>query len=116
VGIVELAAEMRRIREHGIEIVVVTMGAGGALLADEGGVVHAVAPAIDEVNPTGSGDLFLAGLAVGVEAGQRPRDALALGVACGTAGATHLAPELPADFDANAWRSRVALEIVMGDG
>ena len=65
VGVLELADEMRRIRDHGIEIVVVTMGSEGALLADRDGVVHALAPGIDEVNPTGSGDLFLAGLTVG---------------------------------------------------
>lgn len=112
-GIVELAAEMRRIQEHGIEIVVVTMGAEGALLADEAGVVHAIAPRITEINPTGSGDLFLAGLTVGIEAGQRPRDAIALGVACGTAGATHLPPELPADFDPGAWRERISVEVVV---
>ena len=111
-GVVELAAEMRRIREHGIEIVVVTMGSEGALLADEDGVVHAIAPRISEVNPTGSGDLFLAGLTVGIEEGRPPREAIALGVACGTAGATHLPPELPPDFDRAAWLPRIAVEVV----
>jgi len=111
-GVVELAAEMRRIREHGIEIVVVTMGSEGALLADEDGVVHAIAPRISEVNPTGSGDLFLAGLTVGIEEGRPPREAIALGVACGTAGATHLPPELPSDFDRAAWLPRIVVEVV----
>ncbi len=111
-GIVELGAEMQRIREHGIEVVVVTMGAEGALLADGDGVVHAVAPQIEEVNPTGSGDLFLAGLVVGIEEGLAPRDAIALGVACGTSGATHLPPELPPDFEREAWRARVRVEQV----
>jgi len=111
-GVVELAAEMRRIREHGIEIVVVTMGSEGALLADEDGVVHAIAPRISEVNPTGSGDLFLAGLTVGIEEGRPPREAIALGVACGTAGATHLPPELPPHFDRAAWLPRIVVEVV----
>ena len=111
-GVVELAAEMGRIRDHGIEVVVVTMGAEGALLVDADGAVHAVAPRISEVNPTGSGDLLLAGLAVGIEEGQAPREAIALGVACGTAGATHLPPELPADFERATWLPRVTLEVV----
>ena len=111
-GVVELAAEMRRIREHGIEIVVVTMGSEGALLADAEGVVHAIAPRVREVNPTGSGDLFLAGLTVGIEEGRPPREAIALGVACGTAGATHLPPELPPDFDRAAWLPRIVVEVV----
>lgn len=112
-GVVELAAEMRRIRDHGIEVVVVTMGSAGALLADAEGVVHALAPRISEVNPTGSGDLFLAGLTVGIEEGQSPREAIALGVACGTAGATHLPPELPPDFERATWLTRVAVEVVV---
>ncbi len=112
VGMVELGAEMERIREHGIELVVVTMGAEGALLADAEGVVQAVAPRIAEVNPTGSGDLLLAGLSVDIEAGLAPRAAIALGVACGTAGATHLPPELPPDFDRQTWQGRVRLETV----
>ena len=110
----ELADEMQRIRDHGIEIVVVTMGPEGALLADSDGVVHAMPPAITEVNPTGSGDLFLAGLTVGIEDGQAPREAIALGIACGTAGATHLPPELPPDFEREAWLPRVTTELVAG--
>jgi 1-phosphofructokinase family hexose kinase len=115
-GVLELAAEMRRLRDHGIEVVVVTMGAEGALLADAEGVVHALAPRISEVNPTGSGDLFLAGLTVGVEEGQSAREAIALGVACGTAGATHLPPELPPDFERAVWLSRVVVDVVAEDG
>ena len=108
----QLAIEMQRIRERGIEVVVVTMGPEGALVADAEGVVRVRVPHIHEVNPTGSGDLLLAGLVVGVERGQRPRDAIVLGAACGTAGATHLWPELPADFDATAWLPRISLEVV----
>jgi len=108
----DLATEMQRIRERGIEVVVVTMGAEGVLVADAEGVVHARVPEIREVNPTGSGDLLLAGLAVGVERGQRTRDAIALGASCGTAGATHLPPELPPDFDPATWVARISLEAV----
>ena len=105
---------MQRIRDHGIEVVVVTMGPDGALLADDEGVVHALAPTITEINPTGSGDLLLAGLSVGIEEGQRPREAISLGVACGTAGATHLPPELPPEFDRATWLSRVTTALVTG--
>lgn len=110
----ELADEMQRLRDHGIELVIVTMGPEGALLADADGVVKAIPPKITEVNPTGSGDLFLAGLTVGIEEGQRPRDAIALGVACGTAGATHMPPELPPGFERGDWLSRVTTELVVG--
>ncbi|MFO7532218.1 MAG: hexose kinase [Candidatus Limnocylindrales bacterium] len=105
----ELATRMQAVRELGIEVVVVTLGADGAMVADREGVVHARVPAIHEVNPTGSGDLLLAGLAVGIQRGDRPRDAIALGAACGTAGATQLKPELPPGFDASDWTPRIAI-------
>jgi len=107
-----LAQEMQRVREHGIEVVVTTMGSDGALVADAGGVAHARVPRIEEVNPTGSGDLLLAGLAAGLEQGRGLHEALALGAACGTAGATHLPPELPPDFDAADWLPRISVEVV----
>ena len=107
-----LAREMQRVRERGIAIVVVTMGAAGALVADADGVVHAQVPQIEEVNPTGSGDLLLAGLAVGIQGGQAVREAIALGVACGTAGATHLPPELPPGFDPAGWTTDIDVEVV----
>ena len=109
----EIAARMVALRASGIELVVVTLGAAGVLLADGAGVVQALVPRVDAVNPTGSGDLVLAGLAVGLERGLTPRDALVLGAACGTAGATHLLPELPPGFDADAWTSRITISTVV---
>lgn len=103
-----LAAEMQRVRDAGIAVVVVTLGAAGALVADDDGVVHVSAPTVDAVNPTGSGDLLLAGLVVGIERGECAREAITLGVACGTAGTTHLLPELPPGFDTGSWRSLVS--------
>jgi fructose-1-phosphate kinase PfkB-like protein len=100
---------MAALRARGIEVVVVTAGAEGALLADDRGVCHASVPPVHVLNPTGSGDLLLAGLVVGIEAGRGLRDALALGAACGTAGATHLLPELPPGFDPAEWLPRIRL-------
>jgi 1-phosphofructokinase family hexose kinase len=109
----ELALAMQELRRaRSIDVVVVTMGAHGALVADADGVSHAHVPEITEINATGSGDLLLAGMAVGIERGQRPREAIVLGAACGTAGATHLPPELPPDFQPADWMSRISLEIV----
>jgi 1-phosphofructokinase family hexose kinase len=105
-----IATEMLELRDRGIEVVVVTLGAQGALLADGQGVCHATVPGVEVVNPTGSGDLLLAGLAVGIEQGWSPREALVLGAACGTAGATCLLPELPTEFDPDAWTPRIRVE------
>ncbi len=107
-----LAAEMLQLRDRGVDIVVVSLGADGVLLADVEGVLRVRVPAIDVVNATGSGDLLLAGLSVGLQQGQAAREAVLLGAACGTAGATHLPPELPSDFSADAWLERLAVEPV----
>jgi 1-phosphofructokinase family hexose kinase len=105
-----LAREMLRLQDAGLATVVVTLGADGALIADAEGVAHVDVPDIDEVNPTGSGDLLLAGLAVGIERGGSMREAMALGAACGTAGATHLPPELPPGFAPAEWMARISIE------
>jgi fructose-1-phosphate kinase PfkB-like protein len=105
----DVAAAMIALLGRGIEVVVVTLGAQGALLADGSGILRATVPRVVPVNATGSGDLLLAGLAVGIERGQPAREALALGAACGTAGATHLTPELPPGFAADEWLPRIGL-------
>ena len=102
-GTCEIAASMS---------VVVTLGGDGALLADATGTIHARVPLVEVVNATGSGDLLLAGISAGIERGLPVREALVLGAACGTAGATHLAPELPAGFDADSWAAGISVEPV----
>jgi 1-phosphofructokinase family hexose kinase len=108
----EIATAMLALRARGIELVVVTLGPEGVLLADDTGVIHATVPQVELVNATGSGDLLLAGLAVGMERSAAPREALVLGAACGTAGVTHLLPELPADFDVATWTARIQVHEV----
>lgn len=107
-----IAADMRRLRDTGIGLVVVTLGAGGALLTDEAGCLHVGVPRVDVVNATGSGDVFLAGLVVGLQHGQTARDAIMLGAVCGTVAATRLPAELPPDFDPSEWLPRFTVEFV----
>lgn len=108
----ELARDMQRVRASGIGLVVVTLGEDGALLADDSGCLRVRVPRVQVVNATGSGDVFLAGLVVGLERGQSARDAIVLGAACGTVAATRLPAELPPDFDEDVWRARITVEPV----
>jgi 1-phosphofructokinase family hexose kinase len=112
----DLAREMIELRGRGLPVVVVTLGSQGALLADDEGVCLASVPEVESLNPTGSGDLLLAGLVVALERGWSLRQALVLGAACGTAGATTLLPELPTDFEAEAWMARVSLSALGAAG
>ncbi len=67
------------------ELVAVTMGHEGALLASRNGVVHRRAPDVPVRSAVGAGDSFVAGMTHGLVSGLTPRDAFLLGMAAGTA-------------------------------
>jgi len=75
---VDAAEELRR---RGAAVVLVSLGANGALLVDENGVLHGEAPAVPR-STVGAGDAFLAGFLAGGGAGaQGLTEALAFGAA-----------------------------------
>jgi tagatose 6-phosphate kinase len=75
---------------QGIPFAVVSLGAEGAVATFEGQTLHAMPPALIARNVIGAGDCLLAGLAVGLQRGFTPAEALRLGVACGAAKARSL--------------------------
>lgn len=81
---------------RGAALVVVTLGAEGALAIAPEGCWQANSPQVEVISTVGSGDSFLAGLAVARLEGRSLAAALALGVACGAANAT---TNLPGRFE-----------------
>jgi 1-phosphofructokinase family hexose kinase len=76
-----------RLQAGGTACAIVTLGAGGAVLADdEGRGWHGCLDAVGPY-PVGSGDAFLAGIVVARERGGSWPEALRLGLAAGTANA-----------------------------
>lgn len=75
------------LRERGVAMPVVTMGDLGAVAADETGVWHAQLASTHVLNAVGSGDCFLAGMAVAIQRRMPLEQALQLAVACGVANA-----------------------------
>ncbi len=72
----------------GIRGVAMSLGAEGALFSIEGkGRLRARAPKIDEINPVGSGDSFVAGIAMGLLHGWPLEQLARTAIACGTANA-----------------------------
>ncbi|MDB5296124.1 MAG: tagatose-6-phosphate kinase, partial [Phycisphaerales bacterium] len=69
--------------------VIVTMGKAGATAWDGEQFWRIPTPAVEAVNPIGSGDAFAAGLAVGLEQGLETSKVYALASACGAANALH---------------------------
>lgn len=71
----------------GVRGVFMSLGAEGALFSLDGERLRAVPPRIEEVNPVGSGDALVAGIAMGLIA-KRPLEEIArTAIACGTANA-----------------------------
>ena len=82
----EAVQVLHELEGRGIAMPTLSLGKRGALLAHEGKVFRAVPPTIEQViNAVGSGDSFVAGLAVALDRGASPEEALRLAAACGTA-------------------------------
>jgi len=73
--------------EKGVKLVVLSLGARGALVSDASQRLHAAPPVIREVNPVGSGDALVAGFAIGLMEGLGLADTARLAIAAGTANA-----------------------------
>jgi 1-phosphofructokinase family hexose kinase len=83
-GALTAAEEIHR---RGIANVVITLGAGGAVMVNAQGRWHVQAPAVKPVNSAGSGDTFLGGLTYVLDNGGSVREALRTAAAAGAANA-----------------------------
>ena len=81
------AEAARQLVARGMTSVVLTIGKDGAVLASAEGCWHAAAPSVETASAVASGDSFLAGLVAAWTSGRSLPDALAWGVAAGTANA-----------------------------
>ncbi|MBD8012145.1 1-phosphofructokinase family hexose kinase [Microbacterium sp. Re1] len=89
-----LVSQMHGVRRQGVDIVVVTLGAGGALAVSAAGAVWVRPPRIEVVNATGSGDTFLAGVLHALGHGQSLPGAVTLAVAASARNAQLPLPDL----------------------
>jgi 6-phosphofructokinase 2 len=78
-------AAMDVVRSGGAEVVLVSLGAAGALLAWRGGSVRILAPTVAVRSTVGAGDSMLAGMAVALSRGFGLQDAARYAVAAGSA-------------------------------
>lgn len=78
---------LQKFMEDGIKLPVISLGAQGYMAGYNQHVYKITVPKIQCKNPVGSGDSFVAGIAVGIERGMAIEDVLSLGAACGTANA-----------------------------
>ncbi len=81
----EAAAAARTLHQRTGAKCAITLGARGAVLADEHGAWYAQPPAVQSKSALGSGDTFLAGMLTALEQGEQPPEALRRAAAAGTA-------------------------------
>jgi 6-phosphofructokinase 2 len=67
------------------EMIAVTLGDAGAVLATRDATMHLMAPKVEVLSTSGAGDSFVAGMVHALAIGWRPEDAFRLGIAAGTA-------------------------------
>jgi 6-phosphofructokinase 2 len=90
------------------ELVAVTMGHDGALLASRNGACFLPTPQVVAASAVGAGDSFLAGMVHALSAKQGPEDALRLGIASGAAAV--LAPGTSLALASDITRLRIAMQ------
>lgn len=88
-------AAARTINRRGVRMVLVTLGAAGAVLVTEDGAWKATPPAIEVQSTVGAGDSSLAGFIIGLDRGMAWEDSLALAVAYGSAAASLPGTRIP---------------------
>jgi ribokinase len=83
--------------ERGVQVVVITLGAQGALLVDHEGAHHQPAPKVTAVDTTAAGDTFTGCLAASVAQGEDVRSALAYACAGASLSVTRVGaqPSIP---------------------
>jgi 6-phosphofructokinase 2 len=87
-------AARQLVTSGGAEIVTVSLGADGALLATGAGCRRLRAPKVKPRSTVGAGDSFLGAMTLGLAQGRTPEDAFMLAVATGTATVLTVGTEL----------------------
>lgn len=91
----ELRRHCCEVAAQGIEVVIVTRGAEGSLACHGHETWYVRPPRIGVINPIGSGDAFVAGLAVSALRGEPLSEGLRLATACAAANAASFAADIP---------------------
>lgn len=87
--------------ETGVETIIVTLGADGALLLQEGRAVYFAAPVVEVVDTTAAGDSFIGGLAAKAAAGKTLEEAIVYATCAGALAVTQFGaqPSIPMAAD-----------------
>ncbi len=73
------------VKEGACEVVVISLGAAGALVASEAFTEHILPPTVPIISKVGAGDSMVAGIVLSLARGKPLREAVIFGIASGTA-------------------------------
>ncbi|WP_299997107.1 1-phosphofructokinase [uncultured Clostridium sp.] len=79
--------EVKYFQNKGIEFVIISLGEEGSIAGFNKKIYKVSVPKVNAVNPVGSGDSYVAGIAIGLARNYDIKDMLKLASACGTANA-----------------------------
>jgi len=95
-----------------VDYLVVSMGARGALGVSRNEKFRVIPPRVEVKSSTGAGDALVAGMVFAFSEGASFKDALTLGVACGTASTLQAYPALCLKEDVHAVRKKIVTKSV----
>ncbi|MCC8358998.1 1-phosphofructokinase family hexose kinase [Salinimicrobium sediminilitoris] len=101
--------------EYPVEIIVLSLGGEGALLATKGEVWHYPAPKVEHVSSIGAGDSMVAGMVYSLAEGHPVEAAILYGLACGSATIKSPGTELLKKKDVEVLHEKL-LKKTMGKG
>ncbi len=99
----------RALATKGIKTVIVTLGADGALLLDEGKLDWVTAPVVTAVDTTAAGDVFCGALAAALSEGRLVKDAVVFACAAAALSVTKMGaqPSAPLRSEVDQFRARL---------
>jgi len=102
ISVLELESLAQKfLNEYSVEILVVSLGAKGALLATKDQIEHIAAPTVHQKSTIGAGDSMVAGMVLSLTQGKSYGEMVRYGVACGTAATIHPGTQLCKKEDAD---------------
>jgi 6-phosphofructokinase 2 len=101
------------VNNYPVEILILSLGADGALLATKNHVKHFPAPSVEQISSIGAGDSMVAGLVFSLSRGIELEKAVLFGLACGSATLRSPGTELLQRKDAEALYSGLLKELNM---
>lgn len=101
------AAALRCVRSGGPQMLVVSLGPEGALLATRDGTLRMKPPPVEVLGAVGAGDTFVAAMTLSLAIGESPAEAFAWGLAAGAAAVSQPGTAHPRRTDIAALRRAI---------